>query len=97
MVLQLLNEWTTHTTAAELISISGTVYNAPGAFDGDTDHQTSCVVDCQGRMVRTVEGAQFYLGYCKDSASELREQLKAGELANHERSALGLNEEELAV
>lgn len=95
--MQLLNEWTTHTTAAELISISGTVYNAPGAFDGDSDHHTSCVVDCNGRKVKTVEGAQFYLGYCKGSTPEQREQLKAGELAKDERSALGLNEEELAV
>lgn len=91
---QLLNEWSAHTTEAGFVAISGTVYNCPGAYDGETAHRTSAVVKCTGRMLKTVEGAEYYLGYLKDMPKEERSTIKS-ELTSDESKALGLLEDRI--
>ena len=93
----LLNEWTTIKTNAGFTAVTGTVYNCAGAYDGADDHQTSTVVDCKGRMLRTVEGAEYYLGFRKDATPEQRSGMVIGELQNAEGIALGLIDDMLAV
>lgn len=87
--VQLLNEWSAFTTEAGFIALRGTVYNCPGAYDGQTTHRTSTVVDCAARVLRTMEGAEYYLGF-QDGQ---REGLEAGVLSNEESKALGLLED----
>ena len=94
----LLNEWSTRRAGSEDdISVVGTVYNCPGAYDGAEGHMTSKVVDCKGRILKTVEGAEFYLGYRKEATAEQRAAMAIGELQNAEGIALGFEEAELAV
>lgn len=69
----------------------------PASDDGAESHQTATVVDCRGRMLITVEGAEYYLGYRKESESEEREGLVAHEISANDRGALGLVDDLLAV
>lgn len=77
--------------------MTGTVYNCPGAYDGARGYQTSTVVDCRGRMLRTLEGAEYFLGRRSGSDAEERAALSAEKLEPAEASALGLLEDLLAV
>ena len=88
--VQLLNEWSAFTTEAGFIALRGTVYNCPGAYDGQTTHRTSTVVDCAARVLRTMEGAEYYLGFQDGHSSQ---GLEAGVLSNEESKALGLLED----
>lgn len=98
-VVQLLNDWVANPTVQPGIkSLSGTVYNCPGAYDGATSHRTSNIVDCSGRMLRTVEGAEYYLGYRKADSVEQRALIQPRELLPDEAKELGLLEDDaLAV
>ena len=87
---QLLNDWSPFKTEAGFIALTGTVYNCPGAYDGETTHRTSTVVDCAARVLRTMEGAEYYLGFPQGQ----HEGLEASVLSNEEAKALGLLEED---
>jgi hypothetical protein len=93
----LLNEWNSIKSTAGTVHVVGTVFNCPGAYDGAEAHQTANVVDCRGRMLVTVEGAEYYLGFRAESAANERSTLVAHELGKEESAALGLTEDVLAV
>lgn len=94
---QLLNDWRTKTSESGLISVVGSVYNCPGAFDGHADHVTSAVVDSRGRMLVTREGAEYFLGVRNGISAEERASMCSDELSQEETAALGLQEDFLAV
>lgn len=93
----LLHDWKTVRTKAGFVAVVGTVYNCPGSYDGAGDYHTSTVVDCRGRMLRTLEGAEYFLGrrHGADEAEKLG--LTGTELVQNEAAALGLLEDLLAV
>ena len=64
---------------------------SPGAYDGAEGHTTAAVVDVRGRMLVTVEGAEFYLGFRAGSDAEERKALVAHEIDNYEIGLLGLS------
>ena len=95
--IALLNDWSPERNATGSFSVVGTVFNCPGAYDGNDNHRTATVVDCRGRLLVTIEGAEYYLGYRANTAKEDRHLLKANEVTREEVLELGLTEEMLAV
>lgn len=89
----LLHEWRPERTAAGFVGCSGTVFNCPGAYDGARGHATASVVACAGRLLTTLEGAQYFLGRRHGADAD---ELAAGdgELAPAERAALGLEKDQ---
>jgi len=79
------------------VAVVGTVYNCPGAYDGAERYRTSTVVDCRGRMLRTLEGAEYFLGRRAGASPEEKALVTGSELTPTEASALGLLEDLLAV
>ena len=65
-----------------------------GPDDGADGHQTAMVVDVRGRMLITVEGAEYYLGYRKGSSTEERARVEANVVNSEDVAALGLAEED---
>ena len=94
---QLLHKWTTERTPAGFVAVIGTVYNCPGAYDGAEGYHTSTVVDCRGRMLRTLEGAEYFLGRRSCADAEEKASMAGGHLLEEEAAALGLLEDLLAV
>lgn len=93
----LLHNWTTERTRAGFVAVVGTVYNCPGAFDGSENYHTSTVVDCRGRMLRTLEGAEYFLGRRTGADAEEKAAITGDQLVEQEAAALGLLEDLLAV
>ena len=93
----LLHDWRTERTPAGFVAVLGTVYNCPGAYDGASDYHTSTVVDCRGRMLRTLEGAEYFLGRRRGADDAEKAALNGKELCTNESAALGLLEDLLAV
>ena len=93
----LLHDWTTVRTKAGFVAVVGTVYNCPGAYDGAGEYHTSTVVDCRGRMLRTLEGAEYFLGRRHGADEAEKKGLTGKELGPNEAAALGLLEDLLAV
>ena len=55
------------------------------------------VVDVRGRMLITVEGAEYYLGFRKGSTAEQRAALVADQVEKEECAALGLAHEDSSL
>lgn len=93
----LLHNWSTERTCAGFVAVVGTVYNCPGSYDGAEGYKTSTVVDCRGRMLRTLEGAEYFLGRRVGADAEEKAAMIGTALLESEAAALGLLEDLLAV
>jgi hypothetical protein len=95
--IALLHHWKPCRDHNDYIQCEGDVFNCPGTFDGQSDHMTSTVVDCGGRLLRTVEGGEYFLGRMAGASDEEWGAIAADALQPAEKAALGLMEDLLAV